>query len=384
MLSRSRSRRKPRMENAGYWMSYSDMMAALLLMFVLLLFLSFNRYVTLQETRQAENLEKEAQLKAQEQALSMAQTSLDARESEIATIRSVLSSREVELLEKEIQLAQNESLLTTSQEELTLAQAELIIRQSEIDEQKRLLSLSEEEVSLARAQLDAYSGELSQREILLSAKDQEILLERLRVTDLETLLASQAVQIDELVGVRARIIEQLRDGFIREGLNIAVDESGAITMDSTVFFDTGKYALKDDGRALLSRLLPVYYRTLMSEENSEFVSEIIIEGHTDSVGSYETNLELSQRRAQAVVTYCLSDEFTGLTAGEKDQLRQMITANGRSKSQLIYDENGVEDRAASRRVELKFRLKDAEMVENMARILEGIREAENAPEEGMR
>jgi len=37
----------------------------------------------------------------------------------------------------------------------------------------------------------------------------------------------------------------------------------------------------------------------------------------------------------------------------------------------VYDENGREDPEASRRVEFKFSLKDAEMIEEMNRILEG-------------
>lgn len=365
MLKATGSRRKPRPENTNYWMSYSDMMAALLLMFVLLLFLSFNRYTSLQETRQAENIEKEAKLleqeaklSEQERQLALSQGSIDAKNRELSLLQTELQDRGAELV--------------ASEEELTLAQAQLIVQQADIDEKQRLLALSQEEVQAAREQLDAYSKDLSDREVLLSAKDMELLSERLRVADLETLLAGQAAQIDELVGVRARIIEQLRDAFAREGLNIAVDPSGAIRMDSTVFFDTGKYSLKEDGRQFLRQILPVYYRTLMSLENAEFVSEIIIEGHTDSVGSYENNLDLSQRRAQAVVNFCLGAEFTELTDAEKESLRAIVTANGRSKSQLILDENGIEDRAASRRVEIKFRLKDAEMVESMAKILSSI------------
>jgi len=370
------SRRKPRAENSGYWMSYSDMMAGLLLMFVLLLFLSFNRYVKLQEAKESELAEKEVQLKAQEQEIAASQTALEQYEQELLSIRYALNTQRVVLDEKEMELGQKDTQLAANREELEQSLAQLILQQARIEEQERLLALTQEEVQAAQAQLDAYSNELQNREIMLSAKDAELLLEQLRVTDLETLLnyqreqlETQAVRIEALVGVRARIIAQLRDAFVREGLNVAVDGTGAITLDSTVFFDTNMDRLKQDGRELLARLLPIYFRTLMSPQNAEFVAEIIVEGHTDSVGSYEHNLDLSQRRAQAVVNYCMSPEFDGLSAQEKNRLRTMITANGRSQSQLIYDAEGREDRAASRRVEIKFRLKDAEMIESMSRIL---------------
>ena len=47
---------------------------------------------------------------------------------------------------------------------------------------------------------------------------------------------------------------------------------------------------------------------------------------------------------------------------------KILTAKGRSYADLIYV-NGVEDSEASRRVEFKFSLKDAEMIEEMNRIL---------------
>ena len=72
MLAKRTKRCAANPNNNSYWMSYSDMMAALLLMFILLLFLSFNRYLSLQETKQAELAEKETQLTEQEDALTAA------------------------------------------------------------------------------------------------------------------------------------------------------------------------------------------------------------------------------------------------------------------------------------------------------------------------
>jgi len=357
-------------------MSYSDMMAALLLMFVLLLFLSFNRYTKYHEAKEVEVAAKEVLLQAQEEEIAKSQAALEQYERELVSTRYALNTQRMELDVKQLELTDKDIALATNRGELEQSLAQLILQQSMIEEQEKLLALSQEEIDAAQAQLDAYSKELGERAVMLSAKDAELLLEQLRVTDLETLLNTQkdvlemqANRIEELVGVRARIITQLRDAFVREGLNVAVDSTGAITMDSTVFFDTNRDRLKDDGRELLARLLPVYFRTLMSPQNLEFVAEIIIEGHTDSDGTYEHNLDLSQRRAQAVVNYCMSPDFTGISEADKRVLRAMITANGRSQSQLIYDVFGIEDKAASRRVEIKFRLKDAEMIESMSRIL---------------
>ena len=379
MLARGIGRGKPRPENQSYWMSYSDMMAALLLMFVLLLFLSFNRYVTLQDTKEAELAAKEEELALQQEQLARSQEELQENQRALSSLQALLNTQQFTLTEREAELAEKNEALAASQEELEQSLARLILQQEQIEEQERLLALSEEEIAEARRQLDEYSEDLENREILLSARDAELLTERLRVTDLETLLNeqkavldAQAAQIDELVGVRARIVEQLRDAFSQTGLEVDVDaQTGAITLRNAVFFDTDRANIKEEGRALLDQLIPLYFRTLMSQENADYVAEIIIEGHTDSDGTYEHNHDLSQRRALAVVNYCLGESFVGLTDAEKDQLRMMITANGRSESQLKYDAYGVEDKEASRRVEIKFRLKDAEMIDSLNRILSG-------------
>lgn len=377
MLAKRASRRRSRGENTSYWMSYSDMLSALLLMFVLLLFLALNSYQTLQETKAAELAAQEQRIQEQAEQALQQQADLDRQERELAAIRSALNTERIANSEKELELDQQRMENEYTKAELEQSLAQLILQKAQIEEQERLLALSEEEIENARRQLEAYSKDLDERELVISAKDAALLIEQLRVSDLETLLndqkeqmEEQAAMIDELVGVRSRIIEQLRDAFADAGVNVAVDrQTGALTIDSTVFFDTDQDYLKPDGREMLLEIFPIYFRTLMSPENAEYVSEIIIEGHTDSDGTYLHNLELSQRRALAVILFCMSDQFTSLTAQEKTELSRIISSTGRSETQLIYDQYGVEDKAASRRVEIKFRLKDEEMIESMNRIL---------------
>ena len=52
-------------------------------------------------------------------------------------------------------------------------------------------------------------------------------------------------------------------------------------------------------------------------------------------------------------------------------MQTLLTVNGRAFSSPIYKENSTEiDMDASRRVEIKFRLKEDEMIEKIAEILE--------------
>ena len=105
-----------------------------------------------------------------------------------------------------------------------------------------------------------------------------------------------------------------------------------------------------------------------------YIAEIIIEGHTDTDGGYQSNMELSYERANAVADFCL-DKRNGLTETEIEQLQKILTVNGKSWSSPVYKKdasgNALEevDMPASRRVEIKFRLKEDEMIEKISGIL---------------
>lgn len=183
-------------------------------------------------------------------------------------------------------------------------------------------------------------------------------------------IKAQEKQIEELIGIKTKIIENLILEFEDSDMNVEIDkQTGDIRLESGVFFDSDRYTLKSSGKEFLNRFIPFYLSVLLSEENSEFISEIIIEGHTDSDASYIYNLELSQKRAFEVTKYIMTHDFDTIDGELKEVLRNIITANGKSFTELIYDESGKVDMEKSRRVEFKFRIKDDEMIQEMIRIM---------------
>lgn len=178
-------------------------------------------------------------------------------------------------------------------------------------------------------------------------------------------------QVIKLSSTKLRIIDLLRKEFEKENLEIEIDpDTGAIKLKESILFDTGKSIIKDEGKKFLQRFIPVYLRILLGNpEIREQLAEIIVEGHTDDVGSYLYNLNLSQERAFNVVKYLLGDEFD---YEYKEDLKEYITANGRSFSKLIYDESHRVDRDSSRRVEFKFRLKEEEILLEIKKRLEEV------------
>ena len=295
------------------WISYSDMMAALLLIFVLILTYSLYQYFTM----------------------------LEAKTKELNAQQLVLDQQTIDL-----QLAKDE---------LDDKEARLVIIQGDLDDLK--VKLDDQEKTLADLQ------------IVLSSKEADLEAATLQLQEQKDLLNAQALRIDNLIGIRTTMIQDLSSSLAAANLKAAVDpNSGDIMLDSAVFFETGSAEIRQEGKDLLDRFIPVYLDVLLRDTYSDYLGEIIIEGHTDSKGSYESNLKLSQNRALQVALYCL--KMPSLTPSQKQQLQKILTAKGRSYADLIYVD-GVEDAEASRRVEFKFSLKDSEMIDEMNRILSG-------------
>lgn len=199
---------------------------------------------------------------------------------------------------------------------------------------------------------------------------------QLQLEEQQVVIKEQQEKLDKIIGVRGDLVEALKAEFDGTDLSVSVDSNtGAITLDSSILFDVNKYDIKQSGADFLKAFLPRYLGVLLNDNNKQYISEIIIEGHTDTNGTYMHNLELSQDRALSVASFCLQDGSSILGSEvELNELRKIITANGRAYSDPVLNEDGTVNLKKSRRVEFKFRLKDQEMVKEMNAILSGEQE----------
>jgi outer membrane protein OmpA-like peptidoglycan-associated protein len=115
------------------------------------------------------------------------------------------------------------------------------------------------------------------------------------------------------------------------------DGSLKVNIPSSVSFDTNSYAIKSS----FAPVLDTVAQTL--QQNPELVAQVV--GHTDSTGSQQYNLTLSQNRAQSVVTFL----------NQRGVLPQRLSAQGVGASQPIADNNTDAGRAENRRVEIYLR-----------------------------
>ena len=343
------------------WISYSDMMAALLLVFVLVLCYSLYQYFSMLETKTRE-------LEQQQLILQSQQAELDSKTTELTIAQTDIQQKQIALNQLTADAELLRSDLTVKQAALDAQAAALAQKQGELDAANVSLAAREQELLQLQAQLAAQQTALDAANATLTSQ-QEALADASRLLAAQqTALENQTAKIDDLVGVRSRIIQELSGALAQSNLRASVDPTtGNIMLDSAVFFDTAKRTIKAEGKALLDQFIPVYLGVLLQDQYKDYLGEIIIEGHTDTTGSYLMNLELSQTRALSVAQYCL--QMPSLSQEQQTLLRSILVAQGKSFSNPIHHADGSVNMDASRRVEFKFSLRDAEMIEEMNRIL---------------
>ena len=297
---KNRRRNREAVAEHSYWQSYSDMMAALLLIFILMIAITLAIYR--QKTDDLDKTRRE---------LSTAQSELD------ATIADLEKSNE--------DLASSLAQLQQAYDQAALTQEELNNAYLEIENARQELTTTKQE-------------------------------------------------LQDIVGIRTDIIGALQSAFSNSTMKVDA-QTGSITFSSDVLFRYNSSLLTADSRDTLQNVIPTYLDVLLQDQFRDYIAEIIIEGHTDTDGGYQSNMELSYERAKAVADFCL-DKRNGLSETEIEQLQKILTVNGKSWSNPIYQKDAFGnstdevDMPASRRVEIKFRLKEDEMIEKMAGILE--------------
>ncbi len=296
---KNRRRNRVAFSEHSYWQSYSDMMAALLLFFILI----------------------------------------------IAITMAVYRQKTADLAKAEAQL------------ELTL---------KNLENSKLELEESNEELTLSLAQLqEAYAKEALTQEELRKAY--------LEVESARAELAVTRSELQDIVGIRTDIVKELQMIFDESSMSVD-SQTGSITFSSDVLFRYNSATLTSDSQKTLKSVIPMYLSVLLQNRYRGYIAEIIIEGHTDTDGDYQSNMELSYNRANSVAKFCLKEK-NGLNKSQIEQLQGLLTVNGRSYSDPVYkkdvwgNDTSEIDMAASRRVEIKFRLKEEEMIEKIAEII---------------
>ena len=176
--------------------------------------------------------------------------------------------------------------------------------------------IANEKILTAQANEQIANGTAQRQAVLLQARERE----SQRSADQAS---ASAQRVDSLEA-------QLAD------LKVQKTERGLVLTLGDVLFDTGQATLKSGAYGTLDRLA-----TALRDKSGR---KVLIEGHTDNVGSDESNQGLSERRAQSVQSALM----------QRDVARSQITAMGKGENFPLASNDSADGRQSNRRVELIF------------------------------
>ena len=387
--------KKSQEDSTNFWISYADLMAGLLFVFILLIGAIIVKSTILKNSLeeqestlevQSETLEQQSSaLEEQTETLEEQSTSIDIKDDEITKLHNLLAKREESLAQNREELTISSKALELKANEIKQLNQLLLAQNTHIDEysnhiillqnliQEQNRTQIEQKTSLKEYENQVFilSNQLNEKSERLQLNDQK-LLQLLQAVDnrqtkydqLIMKLQNQKAQIKSLTGIKLKVITELKSVL---GSKINIDKmSGSLRLSSNILFDKGSAILKHQAKGELKSNFIEYVNTLISNRNiAEHLDKIIIEGHTDSDGGYLYNLGLSQKRAYAVMNYLLTLDYI-----KRHNIKQKLVASGRSYLDTISNEDGTENKNASRRIEIKFRLKNQDAMYEIERILD--------------
>lgn len=150
----------------------------------------------------------------------------------------------------------------------------------------------------------------------------------------------------------AKLCQDLKIKAGDRNATILVDcQDNRISFGEAGRFGHNQYYLDNKGQQALQDVVPLILDAADSEEGRKWLKQVVIEGFTDTDGSYLYNLHLSLQRSEWVMCSLLDSRSPvqkGLAAERQQQIRSMFLAGG------VSFNNAKDSKEESRRVELRM------------------------------
>jgi outer membrane protein OmpA-like peptidoglycan-associated protein len=245
-----------------------------------------------------------------ETAIADAQRQRQAVEAQSMRAQVEAAQQQAQATQQQLQQAQQQAQQT--QQQLQTAQQQAQQTQQKLQQTQQQAEATQQQLT-QQAQQSAAEAEKARQAAATAQADLERTRQQLAERDAEA--------------------KQLR--MEQELARIAATKSGSrgivVTLPG-IFFDPGKSQLKPGAKKTLQRIA--------SQLKGDESIRVSVEGHTDNTGNSEKNMEISEKRAEAVREYLVSqglpdDRIMATGKGESESVATNKTAAGRQQNRRV-------------------------------------------------
>lgn len=259
------------------------------------------------------------------------------------------------------ELADTKSTLATTLVEIEEAQKELDAISAQLKDAESAIAVQNAQIADKNALLGDLENTLNTQESLIAEQKSYIALTTEELTKLRN-------QMQTIAFLRLEVLERIRTNIghsLGDSTKVTIGDNGNLILNEGLLFDFNSSKVKPESYAMLDNLAYAFVGFLSDRENAKYVDSIVISGHTDSLGSPETNRTLSTQRANAVLQYLFSTN-----GGALDAYSQYFCGAGYGADRPVATNATEEGRNANRRIELSIILKDESVLEIVDAYLE--------------
>ena len=201
-------------------------------------------------------------------------------------------------------------------------------------QQKGLIAKMDADLAASKAQLNTSREDFLASQMALQTSEQAGSEKEKALSDKDKAMAEQSKLLTQAEADRKfqTALEAARQKFSAKEADVYRQGDKLLIRLKTVGFASGNAMLPENSKTILDKV------TSVAKELSP--KEIVVEGHTDSVGSAEVNDTLSKKRADTVATY-LKDQgmeqaaFQAIGYGFQKPLSSNKTKEGRAQNRRV-------------------------------------------------
>ncbi len=188
------------------------------------------------------------------------------------------------------------------------------------------------EYETEKNQLVSYEDKLNQKSKLVDSLTNSLKEKQKRLAELEEMIERNKAEANKLKD----IINEALNTFDKSELNVYLKDGKVyIAMEEKLLFKSGSSKIDKRGKEAVKKL-----GNILAKNKG---TEILIEGHTDNVGSADLNWKLSAERALSIVNI--------LQKNKKIDPKR-ITASGRGMYKPVADNSNKKGKQKNRRIEI--------------------------------